>query len=429
MAVGISDRVREQASGFLGGTGAVTLTATAVPGFQSFLSGWGASGTGPYVLVLGSQWETGYGTINAGGTTLTRTTPKNGSSGAGVAVNFAAGTLDCFSDASAYLLQFLASAALHKYGFSQLTIVPQGRLTLASLTPVMTSSQSAKTTIYYTAYQGRLIPLFDGTRFAPVDFGQEISQATTDATKSPAAVAANKNYDLFVWDDAGTIRLSRGPAWSSDTVRGAGAGTSELSDIAFGSVHGGIQLNANAITNGPAAFRGTYVGTVRSDGSSQINFTFGAAASGGTAGVLGVWNAFNRVSVSTTVVDSGASYTYTSSTIRQARASASNQISMICGISEDGASAIAMGDNLTVAAGAATACTGVGVNSTTTFAFQKMIVAAATAAQTRAAGASGGTFTPALGWNTVSLNENSDGTNANNFDAGSGQSLSCMFRM
>lgn len=94
MAFAIADRVREQAS-FAGGTGAITLTATPVSGFQSFLSGWGASGTGWYCISIGAQWETGLGTLNAGGTTLTRTTVYSGSSGAGVAVNFSSGVVDC----------------------------------------------------------------------------------------------------------------------------------------------------------------------------------------------------------------------------------------------------------------------------------------------------------------------------------------------
>ncbi len=107
MAYGLNDRVREQVSAFAGGTGAVTLPVVAVSGFQTFLSGWGASGTGEYCLVIGAQWETGIGTLNAGGTTLTRTITYNGSSGAGVAVNFSAGTMDCFGDIPAELAQHL----------------------------------------------------------------------------------------------------------------------------------------------------------------------------------------------------------------------------------------------------------------------------------------------------------------------------------
>ncbi|MBU6163192.1 MAG: hypothetical protein KGO50_18930, partial [Myxococcales bacterium] len=133
---------------------------------------------------------------------------------------------------------------------------PQGRITLTTGTPVLTSTVSAATTVFYAPYSGRLVPLYSGSSFSMSDIGGELSQATTDSTKSPTACAANSNYDLFVWSDGGTFRCTRGPAWTSDTARGAGAGTTELVRVQ------GVLLNANNITNGPAAQRGTYVGTI-----------------------------------------------------------------------------------------------------------------------------------------------------------------------
>ena len=102
--------------------------------------------------------------------------------------------------------------------------------------------------------------------------GSIISDVTT--TKSPAAATTNSNYDLFVWNDGGTYRCTRGPAWSSDTARGTGAGTTELQLL------NGILTNKNAITNGPAANKGTYVGTVRTNGSSQVDFQLAGMGTG-----------------------------------------------------------------------------------------------------------------------------------------------------
>lgn len=205
---------------------------------------------------------------------------------------------------------------------------PQGRLTLTSGTPVLTTTVSAATTIYYTPYEGDIVPIYDGTAFVPTVFA-ELSQATTDSTKSPAAVTTNSNYDLFVWGDSGTVRCTRGPAWSSDTSRGTGAGTSELQRL------NGLWTNKVAITNGPGANRGTYVGTVRSNGSSQIDFILGGAAVGGTAGVLGVWNAYNRCDVNTSVRDTTGSWTYTTAAWRAANNSSTNRVSFIVGLNED----------------------------------------------------------------------------------------------
>ncbi|NDD75634.1 MAG: hypothetical protein EBZ40_11765, partial [Gammaproteobacteria bacterium] len=231
---------------------------------------------------------------------------------------------------------------------------PQGRLTLSSGTPVMVSTVSAATTVFYSPYVGRFVPLYNGTTYTMTDVGGELSQATTDSTKSPTACASNSNYDLFVWNDGGTLRCTRGPAWTSDNARGTGAGSTELVRI------NGILLNANAITNGPAAQRGTFVGTIRTNASSQVDWTFAGSAA---AGRFSVWNAYNRVSVASTVFDPTDSWTYTTATWRQSNGAATNQISIVAGLAENAirVTAIACGANATPVY----VSPGVGVNSTT----------------------------------------------------------------
>lgn len=207
--------------------------------------------------------------------------------------------------------------------------IPGGRLTLSTGVPVMNATVSAATTVYYTPYIHDNILIYDGTNWIPTVF-TELSQATTDTTKSPAAVTTNSNYDIFVWNDSGTIRATRGPAWTSDTARGTGAGTTQLVRT------GGIFLNNNSITNGPAASRGTYVGTIRSNGSSQIDWIYGALAVGGTAASFGLWNNYNRISFMTTVEDNTSSWTYASPTYRASNNSNAMRVSFIRGADEDG---------------------------------------------------------------------------------------------
>jgi len=207
-------------------------------------------------------------------------------------------------------------------------MVPQGRLTLTSATPVLTANVASATAIYYALYSGNLVPIYDGTGFKWTAFA-ELTNTTTDNTKNPAAVTTNSNYDLFVWNDAGTIRLGRGPAWTSDAGRGTGAGTTELERV------NGLLVNKIAITNGPAAQRGTYVGTVRSDGSSQINWHVGAVAANGTAGLLNVWNAYNRVTVEGHIGDTTDSWNYSTATARPSNNSSTMRVSFVQGLQED----------------------------------------------------------------------------------------------
>lgn len=209
---------------------------------------------------------------------------------------------------------------------------PQGRLTTTSGVAVMTSNALAATTLYYTPSNGNMVPIYDGTKFVPRLFVQ-MSQLTTDTTKSPAACAADTNYDLFVWDDAGTLRCTRGPAWTNSgagtSARGTGAGTTELDFTTP------FATNKNAITNGPAANRGTYVGSIRTNASSQIDMSFGGSASGGVAGFNGIWNMYNRVLGAFVCIDNGASYTYNVDAIRRARNSANNQHTFFFGLPQD----------------------------------------------------------------------------------------------
>ena len=226
-------------------------------------------------------------------------------------------------------------------GAIALTVPPQGRLTLTTAVPVLVADVTAATTVYYAPYIGRYVPIYDGSAaFVLTDIGGELSQTLADNTKSPAATAADNNYDYFIWNDAGTVRCTRGPAWTNATTRGTGAGTTEINRTL------GVFTNAVAITNGPAANRGTYVGTIRTNASNQVDMMFApAAAAGGTANRLYLWNAYNRVNVVAINNDSDDSWNYTTAAYRaknnSGAAGVGNAITVVVGLAEDGLTATA----------------------------------------------------------------------------------------
>ena len=302
-------------------------------------------------------------------------------------------------------------------------IVAQCRLTLTSNTPVLSSSVPGATTVYLTPYNGNTIPIWNGSEFSGRAFS-ELSQATTDTTKSPAAVGASLNYDVFVWDDGGTLRATRGPAWSSDTARGTGAGTTELTRVQ------GLLVNAVDITNGPAAGYGTYVGTIRSNASSTIDFILGGSASGGTAGVLHVWNNFNREEVVANTVDSAAAYTYTSNTIRQARASDGMQVSFVVGGNDGSVSAIyASQCALSGSAVGIYVKWGIGFDSVTAFFGNNNIYQAEAAVVTGSSYPVVKKVFPGLGSHYLAALEASNGTNASSFNFQTNGELIVSLRM
>ena len=94
MALVLNDRVRETSTTI--GTTAMALGG-AVDGFQTFAAGIGNSNTCYYAISLrgGSEFETGFGTLDGSSANLTRTTVFQ-SSNSDSAVSFSAGTKDVF---------------------------------------------------------------------------------------------------------------------------------------------------------------------------------------------------------------------------------------------------------------------------------------------------------------------------------------------
>lgn len=298
---------------------------------------------------------------------------------------------------------------------------PQGRLTLSSGTPVMGSTVSGATSVLYTPYVGALCVIYDGTNMVPTVFPELSNVLANSSTGNagPAAAAASSVYDLFVWNNGGTVTLTRGPAWTNDTTRSAGTALVRVN---------GVWMNNASITNGPAAQRGTYVGTIRTNGSATVDWIFGASASGGTAGFLGVWNAYNRVEVATTVVDSGAQYSYTSNTTRQARASSGNQISFVVGLQEDGLTATYTQRVTWAAVSGATLLFGIGFDTTTSYSV-RLVLSAPTAAGASTSNSLAWPTRPGIGLHFVAALEQSDNTNANFFDSDSLATLGLTFKM
>jgi len=237
---------------------------------------------------------------------------------------------------------------------------PQGRLTFEpTFAVVMTQNYVNQGTIYYRQYVGDRVPIFNGSTWTmmvlPTNVG--LSCLTSDTVKNPNAVGNAKINDWFVWNDGGTLRLSHGFDWPNDTGRFGNSG--------IGSVNG-IWMNASDITNGPLAARGTWVGTTRSNASGNIDWILGSLASLGGPAVLSLWNAYNRVDVSTQVSDSTASWASTNPAFHPANNSTNMRVSFVCGLAEEPFTACYYINGAPVAGGNTTAA-GVGFDTTTAY--------------------------------------------------------------
>jgi hypothetical protein len=232
---------------------------------------------------------------------------------------------------------------------------PQGRLTLAANTPVMTptscsgSACSAQTTLRYDCYVGAQVPYYTGTADA---LDTVTSCEVTDVMVSAGSagqVVSGQVYDVW-WVHGGANRIclamssatGAGGGWASDTGgsnTARGTGYTQLDGVTRP-----YTTNKNSIANcfngssnygSVSANQGTYLGTIYASGNGQISYVLGSGAAGGGAALLGVWNMYNKIDVKTTVTDTTAAWSYGGG-LRSVDGSTNNRVSFVSGLPQNG---------------------------------------------------------------------------------------------
>jgi hypothetical protein len=245
---------------------------------------------------------------------------------------------------------------------------PAGRLTLTSGAPVLAADTTGQGTIYYTPYVGNNVPIYNGTQFSTTSFA-ELSQALDSASGHTGYHQSGKIFDVFAFNNGGVVTLGTGPAWSSNTSRGTGAGTTQLQSI-LGIFTNAVSINLKTDTTSArvtvptnqATYLGSFVATA--DGQTGMAFT-PTPASGGTANVLGLYNAHNRVSVASTSIDSTSNWTYATATTRPANGSSNNSVTWLDGLQQSSINATYVSGVAMSGGTNGPGSTGVGLNSTT----------------------------------------------------------------
>lgn len=160
---------------------------------------------------------------------------------------------------------------------------PTGRLTTESGVPVSTSDRTSQSTIYYTPFNGNSIHLFDGTLWQPFNF--------TERSLALSGLTADKNYDVFLYDNAGTLTLELSAAWTNDTTRADALATQD-----------GVYVKDGAATR-------RWLGVIRTTSTSTIEDSETNRF---------VWNLYNqtaRVCKSSAAIST--SHTYSTGALRE----------------------------------------------------------------------------------------------------------------
>jgi hypothetical protein len=142
--------------------------------------------------------------------------------------------------------------------FADLGSICEGRLTLQSGAPYELFFLSGQTTIYFTPYNGSAIALYTGTRWQLLNF--------TETSLTPS-LTASQVYDVFGYNNSGTLALELSAAWTSSTVR-----SEALTTV------GGVYVKSANNTR-------RYLGTIAANGSAQLDDTQNAHS---------FWNQCNR---------------------------------------------------------------------------------------------------------------------------------------
>jgi hypothetical protein len=203
------------------------------------------------------------------------------------------------------------------------------RLTLTTGVPVTTTDVTGASTLYLTPYNGNQIALYNGTAWELL--------TTAQVSLALSGLTANRPYDVFAFNNAGTVTLEI-LAWTSDTARATALAYQD-----------GVLVRSGSTTR-------RYLGTFYSTGTTTTEDSVSRRY---------VWNYYNRVTRNMSAVDTTSSWTYTTATWRAANANTTagqGRVLCVVGVAEDAATALraAISGNTN---NGQQAC-GIGINST-----------------------------------------------------------------
>ncbi len=175
-----------------------------------------------------------------------------------------------------------------------------GRLTLSTGIPIPSTDISSSAAVYFTPYKGNRVSLY-----VP-NYGWRV-YTFSEISLDISSFDAGKPYDIFLYDDTGTLTLE-GVTWSNATLR---ATALVLQD--------GVYVKQNALDH-------LYLGTI---------YMTGAGTSADSLLKRCCWNNYNRVYRQFTIKELTDSWTYAVAAWRKLNNSSSNKVEFVIGLSEE----------------------------------------------------------------------------------------------
>lgn len=186
-------------------------------------------------------------------------------------------------------------------GISTVELSCNARLTLTSGTPVTTADVTAATHVYVTPYLGNRIALYNGSIW--------VRYAFSEIDINLSGFTADKNSDVFCYDNGSGVVIAERVEWTNDTTR---ATALVLQD--------GVWVKSGSTNK-------RYIGTFRT--TSTIGQCEDSLLK------RYVWNNYNRVRRTLQITEATDSWTYATATWHAWNASNANRVSFVVGVAEE----------------------------------------------------------------------------------------------
>jgi hypothetical protein len=208
-----------------------------------------------------------------------------------------------------------------------IAVLSGGKVTLTSNTPVPESDVAAATSVILTPADSLGTMIYDGTNDVYRQMTGELTLALDSNSGHTGYHQSGKNFDFGHYWDGSAVVVGTGPAWSSDTSRGSGAGTSEVE------IYNGRMVNKVDWTVRFGSASGNTV-TVAAR-KFNVSGGFRCSANGQTDDTVlkrFVWDLYRPALRPISVIDTTDSWSYATSTFRQANSAAGNQLAWFAGV-------------------------------------------------------------------------------------------------
>lgn len=216
-----------------------------------------------------------------------------------------------------YYMRVLSTTTISVHTTLAGALADTGRVNLtASITGQTRPAGIAQTTIKFMPWNGDQVATYDAGAWAAHTI------PTAGVTLALTGLLTTGDVaDVFLYDNAGTLTLVLSADWASATV----------------------QTDAIALQNGVEVLGSNTsrrrVGTIRASGTDTVEFIPGRgfginnAIQVATPARVGLWNSDRRTRVKVNLIrqEQTATWTYQTATVRQANASANNQLEVVCG--------------------------------------------------------------------------------------------------